>query len=308
MFMNPTQVRVIDPILSTVVQGYRNSEFVGGALFPRVPVAVAGGKIIEFGKEHFLAYQTQRTPGTNTKRITFGYQGKPYALENHALEAPVPREYMRDASKVPGVNLGTRAVNLVMRAEGLGLEIQQAALATDASQYGANNKITLSGTDKFSNDASKIFTTFDDAKEAVRASCGMYPNVALFGPQAFRATKNHPLVVDRFKYTSKDSITPEMLASLLEFDRVVVGKAVKATDAGVMSDVWGNSIVLAYVPVAPSQQEEPSYGYTYTMEGHPFVESPYWDSSAKSWIYGVTDERVPVLSGIASGFLIINPK
>jgi len=307
MPMNPSQARVIDPILSTIVQGYRNADFVGVALFPRVPVAVAGGKIIEFGKEHFLAYQTGRTPGSATKRISFGYQGKPYALENHALEAPVPREYMRDASKVPGVNLGTRAVNLVMRAEGLGLEIQQAALATDASQYGTNNKITLAGTDKFSDDTSDIFGTFDDAKEAVRSSCGMYPNVALFGPKAFRATKNHAKVVDRFKYTSKDSVTPEMLANLLELDRVVVGKAVKATDAGVMSDVWGNYIVLAYVPAAPSQQEEPSYGYTYTMEGHPFVEAPYWDPSSKSWIYGVTDERSPVLSGIASGFLITAP-
>lgn len=305
--MNPSQARVIDPILTTVVQGYKNADFVGGALFPRVPVAVSGGKVIEFGKEHFLAYNTQRAPGGATKRITFGYLGKPYAVENHGLEAPVPREFMRDAAKVPGINLGTRAVNLVMRAEGLGLEIQQAALATDASQYGANNKLTLSGTDKFSDDTSKIFATFDDAKEAVRASCGMYPNVALFGPKAFRAAKNHAAVVDRFKYTSKESITAEMLASVLEFDRVVVGKAVKASDSGAMSDVWGNFIVLAYVPPAPSQAEEPSYGYTYTLEGHPMVEIPYWDANSKSWIYGVVDERAPVLSGIASGFLITNP-
>jgi hypothetical protein len=305
--MNPSQARVLDPILTTVVQGYRNADFAGSALFPRVPVPVAGGKVLEFGKEAFLAYNTQRAPGGPTKRISFGYLGKPYATENHALEAPVPREYQRDASKVPGVNLGTRAVNLVMRAEGLGLEVQQAALATDASQYGANNKITLSGTSKFSDDTSDIFGTFDDAKEAVRTSCGTYPNVALMGPKAFRAVKNHAKVVDRFKYTSKESITPEMLAGVLEFGKVVVGAAVQATDAGVMGDVWGNYIVLAYVPPAPSQAEEPSYGYTYTLEGHPMVEVPYWDSNAKSWVYGVTDERVPVLSGIASGFLIINP-
>ncbi|MGE4265429.1 MAG: major capsid protein [Desulfovibrio sp.] len=305
--MNPNQARVIDPILTTVVQGYKNADFVGHALFPRVPVAVSGGKIIEFGKEHFLAYNTQRAPGGATKRISFGYQGKPYAVENHALEAPVPREYMRDAAKVPGINLGTRAVNLVMRSEGLALEIQQAQLATDASQYGANNKLTLSGTDKFSDSTSDIEGTFDDAKEAVRTACGMYPNVALFGPKAFRATKRHAKVKEQFKYVSDKSVTTEMLGEFLEIEKVVVGKAVQASDAGAMSDVWGNCIVLAYVPPAPSQAEEPSYGYTYTLEGHPMVEAPYWDSTHKSWIYGVTDERVPVLSGIASGFLIINP-
>lgn len=307
MNMNLSQTRVLDPILTSVVQGYKNSEFVGSALFPPVPVPVAGGQIIEFGKEHFLAYQTQRSPGGATKRITFGYQGKPYALENHACEAPVPREHMRDASKVPGVNLGTRAVNLVMRVNGLSLEIQQAALATDAAKYGNNNKLTLAGADKFSDGASDIFGVIDEAKEAVRASCGMYPNVAAFGPLPFRAARNHPEVVDRFKYTSKETVTPDMLASILELDRVVVGKAVKADDKGAMSDVWGNAIVLAYVPPSASQAEEPSYGYTYTLEGHPFVEAPYWDSNHKSWIYGVSYERVPVHSGIASGFLIINP-
>jgi len=305
--MNTSQVRVVDPILTTVVQKYKNQEFVGGTLFPSVPVNVSGGKIIEFGKEHFLAYNTQRAPGGDVKRITFGYQGKPFALENHALDASVPREHMRDASQVPGINLGTRAVNLTMRVLTLSLELQQASLATDAALYGANNKITLSGTDKFSDDASDIFGTFDDAKEAVRSACGMYPNVALFGPKAFKAAKRHAKVVERFKYTSKESITADMLAAQLDLDKVVVGKAVKASDAGAMSDVWGNFIVLAYVPAQASQMEEPSYGYTYTMEGHPMVEQPRYNDTARSWLYGMSYERAPVLSGIASGFLIINP-
>lgn len=307
MAMNTSQVRVVDPILTTVVQGYKNQEFVGGTLFPSVPVNVSGGKIIEFGKEHFLAYNTQRSPGGDVKRITFGYQGKPFALGNHALDASVPREHMRDASQVPGINLGTRAVNLTMRVLTLSLELEQASLATDAALYGVNNKITLSGTDKFSDDASDIFGTFDDAKEAVRSACGMYPNVALFGPKAFKAAKRHAKVVDKFKYTSKESITADMLAAQLDLDKVVVGKAVKASDAGAMSDVWGNFIVLAYVPAQASQMEEPSYGYTYTMEGHPMVEQPRYNDTARSWLYGMSYERAPVLSGIASGFLIINP-
>lgn len=307
MNMNPTQVRVVDPILTTVVQGYRNQEFVGCALFPSVPVTVSGGKIIEFGKEHFLAYNTRRAPGGDVKRITFGYAGKPYSLENHALDASVPREHMRDASQVPGINLGTRAVNLTMRVLTLSLELEQAELATNAALYGVNNKITLSGTDKFSDDASDIFGTFDDAKEAVRSACGMYPNVAIFGPKAFKAAKRHAKVVERFKYTSKESITADMLAGQLDLEKVVVGKAVKASDAGVMSDVWGNYIVLGYVPSQASQMEEPSYGYTYTLEGHPMVETPRYNDTARSWLYGMSYERAPVLSGIASGFLIINP-
>ncbi len=99
-----------------------------------------------------------------------------------------------------------------------------------------------------------------------------------------------------------------MLAKAFDIERVVVGKAVTSDGAGVISDVWGNNAVLAYVPGAPSGMEEPSYGYTYTMTGHPLVEEAYYENNAKSWIYGVGFERAPVLSGITSGYLIQTPK
>lgn len=251
-----------------------------------------------------MAYNTRRAPGGATKRVKFGYAGKPFALENHALEAPVPREHMRDASKVPGVDLGKRAISLVQNVQSLALEIQQAVLATTAANYDANHKLTLSGTSKWSDPAGKPATTINTGKEAVRSSCGMYPNVLVLGATVFAAAKENPAVLDRFKYTSKDSVTADMLAALFDVQKVVVGAAVQVTDAGVMSDVWGNVAVLAYVAPSSLSQEEPSYGYTYTMEGHPMVEKPYYDDNAKSWIYGVGYERMPVLSGITSGFLI----
>ncbi|MFC3086888.1 hypothetical protein [Tabrizicola soli] len=52
--------------------------------------------------------------------------------------------------------------------------------------------------------------------------------------------------------------------------------------------------------------EQPSFGYTYTLKGHPFVKPPRWEGGKRSWIYGVTYERKPVLTGIASGFLFSN--
>src|SRR5690606_18773494 len=109
MPMNNQQVRVIDPILSNVAQGYRHPERVGFALFPRVPVKQRGGQIIEFGRESFKRYKTRRAPGSNTKRVQFGYEGKPFALVQDALEGQVPWEHMQDANQVPGIDLGTQA-------------------------------------------------------------------------------------------------------------------------------------------------------------------------------------------------------
>lgn len=307
MTMNQAGVRVVDPILSTVVQGFRLPGLIGEALFPRVPVGVAGGKVLQFGKEAFQAYNTQRAPGTGTKRVTFGYLGQPYALENHALEAPVPREWMRDAKAIPGVDLGTRATNLTMRVNLKSLEAQQAALAINAANYDANHKLVLAGATKWSAATGTPKADIEAAKEAIRATTGMRPNVAAFSALGFKALKENPSVIDRFKYVSKDSITAEMIASLFDLQKVVVGDDISADDAGTFTDTWGNNAILAYVPPVPSTMEEPSYGYTYVMEGHPLVEVPYWDANAKSWIYGVSFERVPVLTGLLSGFLIQNP-
>lgn len=302
--LNAAATRVINPILSTYVQGYRQADLVGDTLFPRVPVEISGGQILEFGKEHFKLYNSRRAPGSGTKRISFGYLGKPFALLNDALEAPVPREFLRDAAIVPGIDLGQRAVSTVMRSLLLGLESAQATLATDAAQYDANHKVTLAGTSKWSDPASDPISQMDTYKEAIRSSVGIRPNTLLLSAQAFSAAKTNAKIRAQFQYTNPDSVTLEMLKRVFDVQRIAVGEAVVSDDAGVVTDVWGNNAILAYVPDSPSGMEQPSYGYTYTLTGHPLVEEPYYDNNAKSWIYGVGFERVPVLSGITSGYLI----
>lgn len=305
--MNLNQVRVIDPILSTVVQGYRRPDNIGLFLFPRVPVMVSGGKIIEFGKESFHIYSTGRAPGTAFKRVQFGYQGKPYALENHGIETAIPREHLRDASVVPGIDLATRALNLNMSISELRLEYDQAVLARNAANYSSSNKVTLSGTDQWSDYTnSDPISDVNDAKEAIRQQTGIYPNNIEIPATVMKTLKGHPKILERIKYTQTGIVTAALLAEIFEIPTVLIGKAIGFDDAGVAIDFWGTDVILAYVPSAPSTVEEPSYGYTYTMEGNPLVEQPYWENDTKSWIYGVGYERAPVLSGIASGFLIKN--
>ncbi len=307
MPMSPNEVRVIDPVLTEIAQGYRHAEHVGQVLFPQVPVQLSGGQVLEFGRESFKLYQVRRAPGAATKRIQFGFLGKSFALVQDSLEAQVPREYQRDASRAPGVDLAQRSVSGALRALSLTLEYDQAALATNASNYDSNHKVALSGTDKWSDGSSNPSSDIDTGREAVRSSIGIYPNTLLLSAQAFSVIKSHPQIVDRFKYTSRESVTPEMLAALWDLQKVVVGKAVAFNDAGADIDIWGNNAILTYTPMQPSGMEDPSFGYTYTMQGHPLVEKPYYENNAKSWIYPVTFERVPVLTGILSGYLIQNP-
>ena len=305
-------IRVVDPVLSSVAQGYNILDMVGGNLFPRVPVKTRGGQIIEFGKDAFKLYASKRSPGGRTARIQFGYAGKPFALMQDSIEVPLPREHMQDAAITPGIDLGQRAVTVGMRNMLLSLEVDQALLATTAANYGAGNKVTLAGATKWSAGTGTPLTDVDTAREAIRQACGMYPNIMIMSAVAFNACKNNPNIVSRFQYngvagTEASQITPAMLAGLFNVQKVIVGAGVYWNDAGVSTDIWGNNVVLAYVPVGSMSLEEPSFGYTYTLDGNPLVEAPYWDQPVKSWVYGVTYERAPVLSGISAGYLIQNP-
>lgn len=302
--MTPGQARVIDPILTTAAQGYQNNQMIGTALFPIVPVDQRGGKIITFGKEDFMLYNTGRAPGANTKRVSYGYAGDPYALEQHALEGQVPMEYMQDANAVPGIDAGRMAVMKTQNIIALATEKQQADLATNASNYAVSNKNTLSGTDQWDNDASKPSSAVSDAIDTVRSKVGKRANTVILGPAVFAALKNHPAIIDRIKYTGREVVTADLLASLWDVRRVLVGDAVYADDSGNFSDVWGKSVVVAYTEVGSLQDMGlPSYGYTYQLRGFPIVEETYYDKPAKSWIYPVTDERKPVIAGALAGFL-----
>lgn len=311
MNMSVDQARVIDPVLTTHARGYSNAEHVGHVLFPNVSVPVRGFKRIEFGKEAFRLYTTLRAPGGNRKQVQFGHQGAPVALAQHALEGKVPIEHMEEAGKVPGIDLGQGAVNSVLSIISLNREVTQGQFARDAANYDANHKVTLAGTDKWS-DHSGTSDPHGDvvaAKEAVRASTGRYPNTMVLGAAAFNGLQEHPKLRERFKYTSHESITTAMLAAYFDLETVRVGKAVylpeTAGEDDDFTDVWGNDVVLAYVPAAGERQAAvPSYGYTYHLANHPFVKKARWDDSCDSWLYPVNDELSVELVGATAGFLI----
>lgn len=303
--LNNASARVVDPVLSQFARGYSQAGMIGRILFPRASVPVRGFKRIEFGKEGFRLYNTRRAPGTATKRVVFGYDGEPAKLYQHALDAVVPREHVSEAAAGPGIDLQMEASRVVLDAMQLDEEVAQAKLATTAANYAASNKETLAGTDQFNDPASDPKAVIKEGKEAVRQKIGRDPNVMIMSKPIFNSLDDHPKLLEKTKYTSSDSITTEMLARYFGMARVAVGDAVYTDgDETGFTDVWGNFIVLAYVPQLGQQSVRvPSYGYTYELTGHPFVEQTRYDADAKSWINGVTDERSAELVGAEAGFL-----
>lgn len=305
--LNTRTAAVIDPILSNHARGYRNAAFVGDTLFPRVPVPNRSMTLLKFGKQAFRKLNTRRAPGSNVKRVQYGYESGTIALVQDSLEGVVPIEHQEEASKVPGIDLGANAINMVLDAVDLGLEFDRAQLARDPANYDANHKLALAAGDRWTSDTSDPGVDIGDAKEVIRGYIGRRPNVLLLGPGAAKALKRHPKIKEQFKYTSSESLTLAMLAAYFELDKVVTGDAVylpeAADDNTRATDIWGNDAILAYVPQSGANFMVPSYGYTYELLGYPQVETPYYSRETKSWIYPTTTERKPYLVGADAGFL-----
>ena len=306
--LNTRTAAVVDVILSNHARGYRNGEMISHELFPRAPVGNRSMKTVAFGKESFRKVNTRRAPGGLIKRLQFGYEGVPIGLAQDSLAGLVPQEHKEEAASVPGIDLGSTAVSTVLDILDLNLEIEAAEMATDPARYGDNNKLVLTGTDKWSDPASDPEEDMNEAKDNVRRMIGRYPNVLALSAKAFKALKRQPKIKDQFKYVSSKSITAEMLASFFDLEKVVVGKAVwlpeNAADTEMANDVWGNDAVLAFVPnSATGNFMIPSFGYCYEMAGYPQVEQPRYDGDYRSWIYPTTVERRPHLVGAEGGFV-----
>lgn len=306
--LSPSQARLIDPVLSNVAQGYGSADYIAKWLFPMVPVAQRGGKIIQFGKESFKLYNTQRVPGENTRRVQFGYLGSPYALQDDSLEAQVPFENEQEAMAVPGIDLSSVSVNGVQDILLRGLEKRSADLARNLANYAATNKTTLSGTGQWSDytGTSQPSRDVETGKEAIRALTGKRPNVAIVPAQVKARLNNHPVMIDRIKYVGGKTLTTEILAELWGIQNVIIGDAIYSNDAETaMTDVWGKDVILAYTELGSvANRGLPSYGYTYQLGGYPQVEEPYVDRNAKSFVYPVTRCENPVIASAISGYVI----
>lgn len=311
--LNLSQARIIDPVLTNIAQGFKQSGFVGSALFPRVPVAMRAGNIITFGREDFMLYATQRAPGEATRRVQYGYTGGTFALLDYSLEGALPIENLQEGMAGANgwsVDGAAMAIRKTMSIMDLRLEYAQATIARTAGTYAAGNKVTLSGTSQWSDftGTSQPIQNIETAKEAVRAATGKRPNTVVMGAATMAKLRQHPIIVDRMKYTGRDVATTEILASLFGVDQVLVGDAIYSNDAGTaFTDVWGKDVVVAYTDTASvADMGTPTYGYTYNLGGYPIVEQPYFDRNSKTWFFPCTRSEAPVIAGANAGYLITN--
>ncbi|OMS07803.1 hypothetical protein AQ750_04660 [Burkholderia pseudomallei] len=294
----------INPVMTELIQGYTNADFVGNFLFPQVPVNTRNGQIRSFGKDLFEDRELTRAPGAPYAAVDIGFEGIPYSLKQDAVRINIPFEYIEDAESVAMVDLPELATGLEVEMMYSNLEKQQAKLARTASSYPTANVFTPQATDRWDDPASDPEKQVIMAREIIRQRTAKNPNVVVMGPAAFNALTVHPKLQDLKKYTTTDSIDTTLLARWFKVDAVYVGNALGAVN-GVTYDIWGSDVIMAYVPKITNKQV-PAFGYTYVRKGFPLVMNALKDENNDTFFYKAKFERNPYIVGNESGVLFQN--
>lgn len=300
---NLAALRVQDPVLTKLAQGYHNLELIGEVLMPTVEIDKEAGKIPKFGRLAFRLPSTVRNlRGTSNRLDPEDITAIDVALEEHDVEYAI--DYREENEAI--FSLRQFALNTTQDVIALGREKEVATLALDESKYDSGNKIALSGTSKITSKDADIFGMFDIGIRAVKRAIGRKPNVCVIAGDVWAALKEHPAVIEKLKYSQVAIVTPEVFGKLIGIDTVKIGEAVYE-ESNQLKDIWSDAIVLAYVAPRSTERKgtvyEPSYGYTVRRQGGLFVDT-YKENGGKLEVIRTTDIHKPHLLGASAGYLI----
>lgn len=300
---NLAALRVQDPVLTKLAQGYHNLELIGEVLMPTVEIDKEAGKIPKFGRLAFRLPSTVRNlRGTSNRLDPEDITAIDVALEEHDVEYAI--DYREENEAI--FSLRQFALNTTQDVIALGRKKEVATLALDENKYDSGNKVTLSGTSKITSKQADIFAMFDTGIRAVKRAIGRKPNVCVIAGNVWAALKEHPAVIEKLKYSQVAIVTPEVFAKLIGIDTVKIGEAVYE-ESNQLKDIWSDAIVLAYVAPRSTERKgtvyEPSYGYTIRRQGGLFVDT-YKENGGKLEVIRTTDIHKPHLLGASAGYLI----
>jgi len=261
-------------VLTNLSIAYRNNQakFACLRFAPVVPTAKQSDRYTVFSKADFLRDEAQVwEDGKETAGVGFGISRDSYNAEAYGVHFDITPRMRAARSYVDLRRVGMMVVTdkLLLKQErvwttrmfGTGIWSGQPDQTGVAASPGANQFFHWSD---YTNGKPK--KNIKDACTVIEEQTGLRPNTAVFQRKVWDAIIDHPDFTDRVKYTSRESITPEMVAQALELSQVLVlGGSVNTAaegQAASMSFIHGKSALLAYVNPNP-EPEMPSAAYTF---------------------------------------------
>ena len=249
----------IDAALTDMSIAYMQSEsnYIAGRVFPSKPVDKQTNKFHIFTKNDWFRDDSvkKRTDGTGAPRMGWGMSNDTYDCTPWWTSVPLS-ELVR-ANADPAVPVDQAAMRLVTQRMMIKRDRLFATAFMGTGIWGTD----LTPTDLWDDYGSDPEADVATGKRTVLTNTGLEPNKLIVSYTVHQALKRHPVIKDRYKFTSSESITPELLARFFEVESYEVIKSVYATNVeggtAAMSFTVGKHAMLVY-DSGPASIMEPS--------------------------------------------------
>ena len=260
----------VDAPLTNISIAYKQDaeNFVSGKVFPEIGVAKQSDKYFVYDRGDFRRNEAaKRAAGSESAGGGFDMTTSSYSCDVYAFHKDVDDQVRGNADAA--VDPEEDASRFVMEK----LLIQR-EVDWSSSYFGIGiwDTDVVGGTnfDQWDDASSDPEKDIDDAKLVILKATGSRANTFVVSEEVHIALKRHPLIVERYKHTSSESITREMIARFLEIDNYYVAGASYNTAAEDAADVdafiMGKNALLCHVAPSPGLLT-PSSGYTFTWTG-----------------------------------------
>lgn len=267
----------VDAILTNISVAYlqRQENFIADKVFPVIPVDKKSDKYFVYTKNDWFRDEAQRradateSAGSGYNLTTGTYNTDVWAFHKDVGDQTVansdaPLNPLREAAEFV-----THRLLLRKELQFVSDFFTTGVWGTDVT--GVASSPSSGQTVQWSNyTSSDPINDIEAAKSRILSQTGMEANTLVLGYEVFRQLKNHPDLVDRIKYTSSQTITTDMLAAMFDIPRVMVAKAVRATNNEGAADAYGfaygKGAMLCHVASTPGLLT-PSAGYQFNWTG-----------------------------------------
>lgn len=284
---NPAQsdLHVNVPLTNVSVAYVQSADlFIATKVFPKVPVQKQSDLFWKYSKSDFRRTDVERrAPSTESPGTGWNVATDVYFAHVYAVHKDIDDQIRANADST--FSLDSEATKFVTNQLLLKRDIDWAARYFTTGVWGTN----LTGvagspsTNEFKqfNDAAsdpiKLFT--DLQTNFMQQNAGLKGNTLVLGAHVINALKNHPDILDRIKYTQKGIVSTDLIASLLDVERILVSYATYTStergmdattqDAAASYSFIANSkaALLVHTPSTPGLMT-PAAGYTFTWSGY----------------------------------------
>lgn len=298
--------------LENISVAFKSERLVADQLGTKVEVKQESNLYYQYSKESLQLPYTQRANGASAREATWNVTTGSYTLQQNALKALVTD---RDRSNAdPAIKLDIDTTEYLTEKILIRKELDLANLVTTAANWANQTSLTSTFAWSANTTLSNPISFVDSATSNIALQSGKLPNVAVMNDPTFRAAKEHTSVVDRIKYTSADSVTPDMLAKLFNLDRVLIAGGIYNTAAEGLGEtttaqsfIWTDCCWVAYIEPNPGLKKPSAlYQFVKSEFGNPWKVKKWREEEREGDFIEVSSMYQHKIVASECSYLIVN--